>query len=408
MKLIPITTKDLPPLDRALPFPLLDAAGRLLVGAGARVTDDRLREVLLSTPLFAEEHHCADWQRRLNDAMDRRLRAGAPLKEVVAARPESAPSGLAARSQSTGDAWFELRSRLDATLREVRADTDWRSRLQELHARSRALMDKRFDESLYHLVYEGVHFTEHYSARHALMTQVVAERVARMLGWPKNEVDSLGLAALTMNVSMLRLQDQLARSHGALLPAQRQEIDTHAARSAMQLADAGLDDPLAIEVVRHHHDESKDKEPLASQGPVGRLARLLRRVDIFGAKINRRAARPGMSPLMAARGACLGPTGTPDEIGSALLRSVGMYPPGSFVELASGEIGIVVSRGRRANLPLVAALIAPNGDVYSKPALRDTLDQRHAVKGAVKPDRVKVRIAHDKVLAMAAAKSRLH
>jgi hypothetical protein len=85
-----------------------------------------------------------------------------------------------------------------------------------------------------------------------------------------------------------------------------------------------------------------------------------------------------------------------------------MYPPGSFVELASGEIGIVVSRGRRANLPLVATLIAPNGDVYSKPVLRDTLEQRHAVKAAVKPDRVKVRIAHDKVLALAAAKSRLH
>jgi hypothetical protein len=340
--------------------------------------------------------------------MDRRLRAGASLKDVVAARPDDAPVGVAARSQSTGDAWFELRSRLDATLREVRSDTDWRSRLQELHARSRALTDKRFDESLYHLVYEGVHFTEHYSARHAWMTQVVAERVARMLGWPQTEIDSLGLAALTMNVSMLRLQDQLARSHGPLLPAHREEIDTHAARSAVQLSGAGLDDLLAIEVVLHHHDESKDNEPLASQAPVGRLARLLRRVDIFGAKINRRAGRPAMSPLMAARGACLGPTGKPDEIGSALLRSVGMYPPGSFVELASGEIGIVVSRGRRANLPLVAALIAPNGDVYSKPVLRDTLEQRHAVKAAVKPDRVKVRIAHDKVLAMAAAKSRLH
>jgi hypothetical protein len=115
-----------------------------------------------------------------------------------------------------------------------------------------------------------------------------------------------------------------------------------------------------------------------------------------------------MSPLMAARRACLGPNGQPDEVGSALLRSVGLYPPGSFVELDTGEIGIVVSRGRRANLPLVAALISASGNVYAEPMLRDTLEQRHAVKAAVMPERVKVRFVHEKVLALAAAASRLH
>ena len=43
--------------------------------------------------------------------------------------------------------------------------------------------------------------------------------------------------------------------------------------------------------------------------------------------------------MQAAREACLGPTGVPDEIGGALLKAVGLYPPGSFVELACGEIG---------------------------------------------------------------------
>jgi HD-GYP domain-containing protein (c-di-GMP phosphodiesterase class II) len=407
VKLVSVNAQDLP-LDRALPFALRDASGRLLLGAGTTVADDRQRQELLQQPLFAEEHHCADWRRRVAAAMDQQLRQGAALKDVVRARPDDAPRDPVARTLSTGEHWFELRSRLDATLRELRPDTDWRSRLQELHARSRALTDKRFDESLYHLVYEGVHFTEHYSAHHAWMTQVVAEQVARMLGWPQAEIDSLGLAALTMNVSMLRLQDQLATAHAPPTPDQRREIDSHAARSASQLSGAGLADMLVIEAVLHHHDASTDNEPLASQAPARRLARLLRRVDIFGAKISRRAARPAMSPLMAARQACLGPNGQPDEIGSALLRSVGLYPPGSFVELATGEIGIVVSRGRRANLPLVAALISASGNVYAEPMLRDTLEQRHAVKAAVMPERVKVRFVHEKVLALAAAASRLH
>jgi HD-GYP domain-containing protein (c-di-GMP phosphodiesterase class II) len=407
VKLVSINAQDLP-LDRALPFALRDASGRLLLSAGQTVGDDRQRQELLLQPLFAEEHHCADWRRRVAAAMDQQLRQGAALKDVVRARPDDSPRETVARTLSTGENWLELRSRLDTALRELRPDTDWRSRLQELHARSRALTDKRFDESLYHLVYEGVHFTEHYSAHHAWMTQVVSERVARMLGWPQSEIDSLGLAALTMNVSMLRLQDHLATAHAPPTSDQRREIDTHAARSASLLSGAGLADMLAIEAVLHHHDTTTDNEPLATQAPARRLARLLRRVDIFGAKISRRAARPAMSPLMAARQACLGPNGQPDEVGSALLRSVGLYPPGSFVELASGEIGIVVARGRRANLPLVASLISASGNVYAEPMLRDTLEQRHAVKAAVLPERVKVRFVHEKVLALAAAASRLH
>ncbi|MEY3252593.1 MAG: hypothetical protein RL227_1566, partial [Pseudomonadota bacterium] len=157
-----------------------------------------------------------------------------------------------------------------------------------------------------------------------------------------------------------------------------------------------------------HHDADTDGEPLSGQSTARRLARLLRRVDIFSANISRRMSRPAMSPLMAARQACLGADGQPDEIGGALLRAVGLYPPGSFVELVSGEVGIVVSRGRRANLPLVAVLVSASGNVHAEPMLRETLDRRHAVKAAVAPDRVKVRVMHDKVLALAAAASRLH
>lgn len=406
VKLVAINAQDLP-LDGALPFALRDGGGRLLLSAGSSLADAAQRQELLSQPLFAEEHQCADWRRRLNLAMDQQLRQGAALKDVVRARPEDGPREVAARAMPTGEAWFELRSRLDAVLRDVRPGSDWRPRLHDLHARSRALLERRFDESLYHLVYEGVHFNERYSAHHAWMTQVVAEQAAALLGWPQAQRDSLGLAALTMNVAMMRLQDQLAVVQVPPSDEQRREIASHAERGAALLAAAGLDDADAVEAVRLHHDAGTERDPLEAQTPARQMARLLRRVDIFGAKVSRRATRPAMSPLRAAQQACLGPDGKPDEVGGALLRAVGLYPPGSFVELASGEVGIVVARGRRANLPLVAALVSASGNVLAEPVLRDTLDRRHAVTAAVAPARVKVRFVHEKVLALVPA-SRLH
>ena len=140
--------------------------------------------------------------------------------------------------------------------------------------------------------------------------------------------------------------------------------------------------------------------PLAGLRPECQLACLLRRVDIFAAKISGRAARAPMSPVQAAREACLGAAGVPDEIGGAVLKAVGLYPPGSFVELASGEIGIVVARGRRANLPYVASLVSASGNPLGEPALRDTLDSRYTVRAAVASNLVKVRPPHERLFAL--------
>ena len=127
---------------------------------------------------------------------------------------------------------------------------------------------------------------------------------------------------------------------------------------------------------------------------------MLRRVDVFAAKLSRRATRVPMSPVQAAREACIGADGKPDEIGAALLKSVGLYPPGSFVQLVSGELGIVIARGHRANLPVVAALVSPSGAPLGVPAIRDTLDKRHTVKCAVGVQAVKVRPPHEQLIAM--------
>ncbi len=55
------------------------------------------------------------------------------------------------------------------------------------------------------------------------------------------------------------------------------------------------------------------------------------------------------------------------------------------MELASGEIGIVVAHGQRANLPPVAAMVSASDNVNVEPVLRETRDRRFAVKAAVPP-----------------------
>ncbi len=385
-----------------LPFGVRDAAGRLLLAAGQIVDSQRLMAELQAQPLFALESESASWYKRLVGAMDARIRQGALLHQVAAARPEaeSGRDATARKSLTLTEEWQEIASHLDAALREIGAGQDCRARLLGVHARARALVTQRPDASLYYLVYEAAHSTAKYSSHHAVLCLVIGALAARMLAWQQPWIDSLERAALLMNVSMLRLQDQLAEDDRAPTPEMRAEIANHPARSVQMLAQSGLADALCLETVRLHHDAGAADAALDSLPPAQQLARLLRRVDIFTAQISRRRSRAPKSPVQAAREACLSVNGRPDEIGGALLRAVGMYPPGCLVELANGEVGIVLARGRRANVPYVASLLSAGGNLIADPLLRDTLDQRYAVKTTVPPAAVKVRPPHERLLAM--------
>jgi HD-GYP domain-containing protein (c-di-GMP phosphodiesterase class II) len=402
-KLVPFSAKYLR-LDEPVPLGVRDAAGRLLLGAGQVISNPAILDELNNQSLFAEEGESVAWTRRLGAVVDEALRNGARLGKVAALRPDPSSVPAAAPVPTTAsrlaEQWYELVMQLDATLRDVRPDTDWQSRLNAVHSRARQLFDRRPDASLYHFVYEANHSTHKYSCHHALLVLLICEQAAAVLRWPSEWTDSLGRAALTMNVAMLRLHDQLANTQHAPSAEMRAEIDAHAGAGAEQLQGAGLDDMLCPGVVRLHHDLGPEAQPLEALAPEFQLARMLRRVDIFAAKISRRVTRPPMSPIQAAREACLGDDGKIDQVGSALLKAVGLYPPGSFVELVSGEVGIVVARGRRTNLAYVASLVGASGNPLGEPALRDTIDRRHAVKGAVPAEAVKVRPAHDRLLAL--------
>jgi hypothetical protein len=388
-------------LDAPLPFGVRDAGGRLLLSAGTSVTSAEQLENLRTQPLFADEDESNEWRRKLGATVGVMLRQNAPLKTIAEARPQDAGrEGPGMADPTVPDQWESLGALLDLALRDARPNAEFIARLRQVHERASKLGQRQVDTSLYHLIHAAGHSTEKYSSHHALLVMLVSEQAATVLGWPTDSVRSLGCAALSMNVAMAALQDHLAVSDAPVTAAMREQIQQHATQGAQLLHDAGVDDALWCEAVRLHHDRSDGQAPLAELPEGRQLARLLRRADIFTAKISRRRTRAPMSPVQAAREACLGALGVPDEVGGALLRATGLYPPGSFVELANGERGIVVARGRRANLPWVASLVAPSGLALGEPALRDTIESRFAVRSAVASTLVKVRPDHRRILSL--------
>ena len=72
-----------------------------------------------------------------------------------------------------------------------------------------------------------------------------------------------------------------------------------------------------------------------------------------------------------------------DSAAAALVKAIGVCPPGTYVRLANDEIAVVVRQGKRDNLPLVATVMASNSAGRSKVRLIDTERPEFMVNGGM-------------------------
>jgi hypothetical protein len=188
------------------------------------------------------------------------------------------------------------------------------------------------------------------------------------------------------HLGMTMLQKQLALQDGPVTPAQRERIDNHPAEGVRLLGQAGITDSIWLGAVQHHHAGSPS--PLSALSVETQLARPVERSDIFSARLSSRKRRRAMSATAAAKAAYLDENNQPDEAGSAVIKA-----PGSLVRLGSGEVAVVVRRGRQANEPGVLSVVSASGTPLGVPASRNTRLKPHGVTGGVAPHEVNLRLS---------------
>lgn len=415
-------------LHKRIPFGVYDGYGRLLVAAGRQIDDEKKLALLQRRELFVNEEEAGALRESLKRSAKDLIRHNAPLGVIAAARDDKqvaaradarpdprppAPSApvpptpmpverrtLFGREGTPRQRCEALTKALGAALREAAAGPQWLMRVQAVQEGLRDFTEYHRNAALYLLFQHAAHSNEQYSTHHAVLCAIVCEHVARSLSWLPEARVRIGLAALTMNVSMTQLQDQLALRDDPLRPVHKQQLASHPQRSVDLLTAAGVDDEMLLAIVREHHDNTLMETPLAALEPLRRMTRLLMSVDRFAARISRRGTRSPMSPLIAARDLCTGEDGLPDEFGAAILRTVGMYPPGSYVRLVNGELAVVLAPGRRMNQPQVAVIQGTSGLPLADPVLRDTALPGREVVEAVRVGEVRVTVEADKALAL--------
>jgi HD-GYP domain-containing protein (c-di-GMP phosphodiesterase class II) len=234
-----------------------------------------------------------------------------------------------------------------------------------------------------------------YAVRHGVDTAVVARIVAGAMKRPAAEMLSMTLAALTMNVATLRLQD--ARG---LTDEEKAQVRSHPERGAALLRQAGIADPLWLEcVLAHHENEDGTGYPRVLVGDaIAFPAKLLALADRYCARVSDRPFRKPMLPNAALRDILLETRHAHDaHLGAVLIRELGIYPVGTFVRLLNGEVAVVSRKGLQSTTPWVQSFIGPRGAPLDVLLQRDTRGERSGIRDVLGADQVHAPIRMDQV-----------
>jgi HD-GYP domain-containing protein (c-di-GMP phosphodiesterase class II) len=166
----------------------------------------------------------------------------------------------------------------------------------------------------------------------------------------------LGTAGLLHDVGKAKIPNDILFKRGKLDEEERRVITNHPRAGAellMEQEDAG---PLSVGAAFGHHIRQyrRGYPVIPKWHAIGRSTALIHVCDVFEALTAIRPYKAALSPrrafeMMLADTGCFHAGAM-----SALVRSVGLYPPGNRVLLSTGERALVIAAGDALDRPCVS------------------------------------------------------
>jgi HD-GYP domain-containing protein (c-di-GMP phosphodiesterase class II) len=290
-------------------------------------------------------------------------------------------------------------------------DTDWLTELAE------QLLDEARRTAPLRFLYADPHSTCAYPggpmtpaparfvAAHALtVAQVVARVAPQDYEWSPRPAVAV-VAALLMDIGILRVPAAVLAKPGALDPDERRLVDAHPEAGAAMIRSALPELGLVAEAVAAHHERPDGTGyPLSKSGDdIPSLARMLAVCDAYAAMACERPYRPAADPRTALTDTLLAAEhGRLDRDFTEYLLALAFHPVGTVVELTDGRVGVVVANHtNRANLrltarPVVAVLTDAAGSVLPRPEFVDlaAAERGGVVRVLTAPERTRLLAKH--------------
>lgn len=208
---------------------------------------------------------------------------------------------------------------------------------------------------------------DEYTAEHCLNVCILAITFGRHLGMSEPDLHKLGISGLLHDVGKMRVPPEILNKPDKLTDKEFNIIKAHSIHGRnLLMSSSGLPD-IAVDVAYSHHekiDGSGYPRKLSAAG-ISEFARMITIVDAYDAMTAHRcysrakASTEALKIIFKDRG-----THFDDRLALEFIKCIGLYPPGTLVELINGFIGIVLQTNQKfRHLPKIIIIKNLNGEL---------------------------------------------
>lgn len=204
------------------------------------------------------------------------------------------------------------------------------------------------------MLFSQIKDKDEYTAQHSMRVCIMALTLGRQLGMELGAIKALGIGALLHDVGKVRIPDELLKKPEALTKPEIELMKLHVPYGLQILrAQAPGLPTVAFDVVGWHHERYDGSGYMsgAKGNEISQFGHIGAITDYFDAVTSDRPWRKGaahhttLMEMYDQRGKLFHPT-----LVEQFIRSMGVYPIGSVVQLNTGEAGVVITRNRERHL----------------------------------------------------------
>lgn len=250
-----------------------------------------------------------------------------------------------------------------------------------------------------------------YTYMHSVAVCALMVALARQLGLSEEETREAGLAGLLHDVGKMAIPLDVLNKPGKLTDEEFRTVMMHPVHGHKMLLEGVGVSQIAIEVCLHHHEKMNGTgypDKLKAED-ITLFSRMGAICDVYDAITSNRPYKQAWdaSESIKRMAEWSGDHFDP-RIFQAFVKSIGIYPVGTFVKLESGRMGVVVEQSEKSLLaPKVKVFFSTKVGGYIPPQIVDLASPgvKDKILGREDPDKLGLKNVKEMWLGEAAART---
>ena len=229
-----------------------------------------------------------------------------------------------------------------------------------------------------------------YTYMHSVAVCALMIALSRQLGLSDEETRDAGMAGLLHDLGKALIPMEILNKPGKLTDEEFAIVKTHPKKGHELLLTATGVNEITKDVCLHHHEKidgsgypkGQNFETMSLYAKMGAVC------DVYDAITSNRPYKAGWDPAESIKRMAEWTGHFDPTVFQAFVKSLGIYPTGSFVRLESGKLGVVIEQGEKSLLkPKVRVFFSSKSQAYIKPETIDLARSPEKIAGRDDPQK---------------------